>query len=121
MAENTYRLPQEEERTGLFGMLNNFLRIDSSIGEVIHIRFLPQIVFLAFLCLLYIGNRHYAEKKIRAINQLEVQVEDLRADYTTLKADFMYESKQSEVAKRASKLGLKESKDSPTLIRDVEH
>ena len=48
-------------------------------------------------------------------------MEDLRADYTTLKADFMYESKQSEVAKRAEKLGLKESKESPILIREVEH
>lgn len=83
-------------------------------------RFLPQILFLSFLCLLYIGNRHYAEKKVRAINRLEVDVEDLRADYTTLKADFMYESKQSEVAKRAEVLGLKESKESPILISNVE-
>ncbi|MEM9258657.1 MAG: FtsL-like putative cell division protein [Bacteroidota bacterium] len=82
-------------------------------------RFLPQILFLSFLCLLYIGNRHYAEKKIRSINQLETEVEDLRADYTTLKADFMYESKQSEVAKRAAVLGLEESKDSPILIRET--
>lgn len=121
MAENTYRLPQEEEKAGFFSMLNNFLRIDSSIGEVIHIRFLPQILFLAFLCLLYIGNRHFAEKKIRTINQLEVQVEDLRADFTTLKADYMYESKQSEVSKRAKKLGLEESKDSPVIIENFEY
>lgn len=102
-------------------MINRFLRMDSSMSEVIHVRFLPQILFLAFLCLIYIGNRHYAEKKIRTINQLEVEVEDLRADYTTLKADFMFESKQSEVAKRAEALGLKESKESPILIKSVEH
>jgi hypothetical protein len=120
MAENTYRLPQQEE-AGLFSLLNKFLRIDSSVNEVIHIRFLPQILFMAFLCLLYIGNRHYAEKKIRTINALEIQVEDLRADYTTLKADFMFESKQSEVSRRAEKLGLMESKESPVLIRSVEH
>ena len=83
-------------------------------------RFLPQILFLAFLCLLYIGNRHYAEKKVRDIDNLQEEVEDLRADYTTLKADFMYESKQSEVAKRASELGLKESIESPVLIREVQ-
>ena len=121
MAKNTYKIPQKEERGGLFLLLNRFLRMDSSISEVIHVRFLPQILFLSFLCLLYIGNRHYAEKKIRAINQLETEVEDLRADYTTLKADFMYESKQSEVAKRAAALGLKESKDSPVLIKASEH
>jgi len=120
MAENTYRLPQNEERGGLFRLINRFLRMDSSMSEVIHVRFLPQILFLSFLCLLYIGNRHYAEKKIRAIDRLENEVEDLRADYTTLKADFMYDSKQSEVAKRAAALGLKESKESPVLIRGVE-
>lgn len=120
MAENTYKLPQREERGGLFRLINRFLRMDSSMSEVIHVRFLPQILFLSFLCLLYIGNRHYAEKKIRSINELEVQVEDLRADYTTLKAEFMFESKQSEVAKRAADLGLKESKESPILIKEVE-
>jgi hypothetical protein len=118
--KNTYKLPQREERGGLFGLLNKFLRMDSSMSEVIHVRFLPQILFAAFLCLLYIGNRHYAEKKVRDISKLETAVEDLRADYTTLKADFMYESKQSEVAKRAEKLGLKESKESPVLIRSIE-
>ncbi len=118
--KNTYKLPQREERGGLFRLINRFLRMDSSMSEVIHVRFLPQILFLAFLCLLYIGNRHYAEKKIRDINHLETEVEDLRADYTTLKADFMYESKQSEVAKRAAELGLKESKELPVLIREVE-
>jgi len=87
------------------------------MSEVIHVRFLPQILFLTFLCVLYIGNRHYAEKKIRSISKLQEQVEDLRADYTTLKAEFMYESKQSEVAKRAFELGLKESKESPVLIK----
>ncbi|MEQ9467406.1 MAG: FtsL-like putative cell division protein [Ekhidna sp.] len=119
--KNTYKLPQREERGGLFRLISRFLRMDSSMSEVIHVRFLPQILFLAFLCLLYIGNRHYAEKKIRDINDLETEVEDLRADYTTLKADFMYESKQSEVAKRAAELGLKESKESPVLIREVEN
>ncbi len=118
--KNTYKLPQREERGGLFRLINRFLRMDSSMSEVIHVRFLPQILFLAFLCLLYIGNRHYAEKKVRDINNLETEVEDLRADYTTLKADFMYESKQSEVAKRAAGLGLRESDESPVLIREVQ-
>ena len=118
--KNTYKLPQRKERGGLFRLINRFLRMDSSVSEVIHVRFLSQILFLAFLCLLYIGNRHYAEKKVRIINDLETEVEDLRADYTTLKADFMYKSKQSEVAKRAAELGLKESKEPPVLIREVQ-
>lgn len=90
--------------------------MDSSISEVIHVRFLPQILFMSFLCVLYIGNRHFIEKKIRSIDKLQTEVEDLRADYTTLKADYMYQSKQSEIARRAKKLGLEESDVSPALI-----
>ena len=77
MARNTYKLPQKEERGGLFRLIHRFLRMDSSMSEVIHVRFLPQILFLSFLCMLYIGNQHYAEKKIRIINQLENEVEDI--------------------------------------------
>ena len=79
-------------------------------------RLVPQILFVATLCVIYIGSRHYAEKKIRNIDKLETAVEDLRADYTTLKADFMYASKQSEVAKEAARIGLKESNVSPYKI-----
>ena len=84
--------------------------MDESIADVIHLR------FVAVLCVVYIGSRHYAEKKIRTIDKLETAVEDLRADYTTLKADYMYASKQSEVAKEAKRLGLKESNVSPYKI-----
>ena len=53
-----------------------------------------------FLCLFYIGNTHYAEKK-RFCKTQSIQagnMEDLRADYTTMKSDMMYANKQSEVA-----------------------
>lgn len=92
------------------------MRIDATISEVIHVRFLPQIVFIALLCIFYIGNRHHAEKKIRNITFLERQVEDLRADYTTLKAEYMFATKQSEVAKRASEIGLTLSTTPPKKL-----
>jgi len=117
MAVNTYK--QEEPTTdgnNVFRWLKNQLQLDGSLQQVIHVRFLPQILFIALLCVLYIANRHKAEKKIRAISELEGQVEDLRADYTTLKASYMFASKQSEVSKRARKLGLKESPEEPILI-----
>lgn len=113
MANNTYRLPENQ---GLFTWLENFLRIDQTISQVIHVRFMPQILFATALSICYIANRHYAEKKIRAINQLEVEVNDLRADYTTLQADYMLAAKQSEVAKMAAKLGLKETQTPPFKI-----
>lgn len=117
MATNTYKIPGKSgSARGVFALLEKVMPIDDELAQVIHLRFLPQIVFVCVLCTIYIGSRHYAEKKIRDISGLESQVEDLRADYTTLKADYMYASKQSEVAKKAAHLGLKESKISPYKI-----
>lgn len=124
MATNTYKIPGKKtnssrldgEGGGIFSMLEKFLRIDQSLAEVIHIHFLPQILFIFTLCIIYIGSRHCAEKKIRTINELENQVEDLKADFTTLKADYKFVSKQSEVAKKAEKLGLIESEKPPFKI-----
>lgn len=117
MATNTYKIPGKSSGEGFFSVLEKFLRIDQSLAQVIHVRFLPQILFVSALCVVYIGNRHWAEKKIRTIHQLEIQVEDLRADYTTLKADYKFSSKQSEVARQAEKLGLYESKQPPYKVR----
>ncbi len=116
MAINTYKHTEQRKGRNFFGWLHRLLQIDDSLEQVIHLKFLPQILFIAALSVIYIANRHSAEKKVRAITQLEEQVEDLRADYTTLKAGYMFASKQSEVAKRASKLGLSENSDSPILI-----
>lgn len=116
MAINTYKRPEERKGRNFFGWLHRLLQLDDSLQESIHIKFLPQVLFVVFLSVIYIANRHAAEKKIRAINRLEIAVEDLRADYTTLKADYMYSSKQSEVAKRAKAMGLSDNSGPPTLI-----
>jgi hypothetical protein len=47
---------------------------------------------------------------------MQAEVEDLRADYTTLKADLMFASKQSEVAKKVKIYGLKESLTPPFKV-----
>jgi Bacteriodetes cell division protein (FtsL-like) len=80
------------------------------------VKYLPKILFGMFLSLVYISNTHYAEKTTRAINKAQSEVEDLRADFTTLKADVMFASKQSEVARRVKALGLKESMKPPFKI-----
>jgi len=120
VANNTYKIPGKTTSEGFFSLVEKFLRIDQSLSQVIHVRFLPQIIFVCVISLFYIGNRHWAEKKIRNINQLETQVQDLRADYTTLKADYKFSSKQSEVAKQAQKLDLYESDVPPYKITSRE-
>lgn len=80
------------------------------------VKYLPKILFVMILGLIYISNTHYGEKTVRKINNLQAEVEDLRADYTTLKADLMFASKQSEVAKKVRDLNLKESLKPPFKV-----
>ena len=47
---------------------------------------------------------------------MEAEVEDLRADFTTLKSEYMFASKQSEVARKVKKIGLQESRIPPYKI-----
>lgn len=112
--ENSAR--QQEEKRNLFTGVSRLLKTGNMFDEGIPVKVLPKILFLVVLVLFYIGNTHYAERTIRKIEKLKVHVEDLRADYTTLKADLMFSSKQSEVAKRVEPIGLQESMKAPYII-----
>ena len=77
---------------------------------------LPFIIFLAFLGMIYIGNRHFAENNIRDIDKLSKEVKELSWDFKTLKADLMLKSTQTEVAGMVDTLGLKEPVEPPKKI-----
>ncbi len=79
---------------------------------------LPFLVFLAFLGMIYIGNRHNAENNIRKIDGLNKEVKELSWDFKTLKADLMFKSRQTEVIKKVdSLLGLKVSVQPPIKLK----
>lgn len=114
---NTYKKVEKKRTRGgesLFSKIEKFFKLDVEDG--LPVRFVPYILYFTLIGIFYIGNNHYADKTIRKITKLEQEVEDLRADYTTLKADYMYTSKQSEVANRVKKLGLEESSTPPYKI-----
>ena len=75
-----------------------------------------KIIYLLFFLILYISNQHSVEKKIREINQVEKEVEELRTDYITLKNNYMFSKKETEVLKKVKKLGLQASKLPPEKI-----
>lgn len=119
MATNTYKRSQGtgSSRRSFFSLLENLINVEKFFDRGLPVQFLMPFLFVTVLCIIYIGNLHYAEKNIRKASKLRIAVEDLRADYTTLKADYMYTSKQSEVAKKAQTLGLKESVEPPNIIK----
>lgn len=113
MSTNKFKVKsQAGTLTGGFSVFSGMerkLRLESYFEEGFPVHYLPKIFFVLVLALVYIGNTHYAEQTVRKINLIQVEVEDLRADYTTLKADLMFGSKQSEVARKVKPFGLKES------------
>jgi hypothetical protein len=110
--------PKQEAQAGssIFSSFEKRLKLEAYFEEGFPVQYLPKILFVLVLSLLYIGNTHHAERTIREINRAQSEVEDLRADYTTLKADVMFASKQSEVARRVKELGLRETLNPPFKI-----
>ena len=102
---------------GLFSGLEKKLKLESYFEEGFPVQYVPKILFVMALGILYISNSHHAEKTVREINAIQAEVEDMRADYTTLKSDLMFASKQSEVARRVKEFGLKESLTPPYKVR----
>lgn len=120
MSKNKFKVKSQAETLdgglSIFSAIERKLKLDRYFEEGFPVHYVPKIVFVMALGLIYIGNTHYAERAVRKINHIQVEVEDLRADYTTLKADLMFSSKQSEVARKVKVLGLKESLNPPYKV-----
>lgn len=100
----------------VFALIEKHLKLEGYFEAGFPVHYLPKVLFVLVLGLIYIGNTHYAEQTVRRIEAVQVEVEDLRADYTTLKADLMFSSKQSEVARKVRPFGLKESLTPPFKV-----
>ncbi len=107
--------PEQQKAELPKNMFTNFF-VDGVLSKEVATSMLPFILFLALLCMVYIGNKHLAEKNVRSIDKLTREVKELSWDYKTLKADLMLKSTQSEVAKQVDTLGLKELVEPPQKI-----
>jgi hypothetical protein len=130
MSSNKFKVGDAAANTGtmtggfsVFTGIEKKLKLESYFEEGFPVHYLPKIFFVMILGLFYIGNTHYAEKTVRSINNMQAEVEDLRADYTTMKAQLMFSSKQSEVASKVKPYGLQESLTPPfkVAVKDGEY
>lgn len=74
------------------------------------------ICFIAVLALLYIGNVHTAERKIRAIHALEEANRELRWEYMTLKSEYNILNREATIQERVRPLGLRPATSAPERI-----
>lgn len=92
------------------------LFVDGVVSKEAATAMLPFLVFLSLLTMLYIANSHMAVKNIRDIDKLSKEVKELSWEYKSLKADLMFKSKLTEVAKKVDTLGIKELTEPPKKI-----
>ena len=118
--ENKFKIKSKSKSKGfakgIFSGIERRLKLENYFEEGFPVKYLPKILFVMAIGLIYISNTHYAEKTVRKINNIQAEVEDLRADYTTLKSDLMFASKQSEVAKKVKVFEIKESLKPPFKV-----
>jgi hypothetical protein len=81
-----------ESGKSLFSLLDKLVKLDTLFENGLPLKYLPHVVYVTGIVILYIGNSHYSDKLIRKIDRIQAEVQDLRADYTTLKADYMFAS-----------------------------
>ena len=101
---------------GMFSALDKLLNLDSLFEKGVPLELMPKVLYATAFVIVYIANGHYAERNARKIDKLKSEVEDLRADYITMKSEYMFKSKQSEVAKKAESMGIYESSEPATKI-----
>lgn len=107
--------PQSEGK-GIFSTISSTFKMEVLFENGVPLQYMPKIIWITLLIILYIANAHYTEKIVRKIDKFKFEVEELRTEFTTLKASYMVESKQSEIAKRVKPFGLIESKNPPEKI-----
>lgn len=103
-------------RFNLFALLERKLAMTGLFGDGIPVHLVPPFLYAALLALIYIWSNHQADNTIRKIESLQQEVEDIRADVTTLEAAYMFAGKQSEVAKKITPLGIEEIDEPPFKI-----
>lgn len=80
------------------------------------VKSMPYLLFLAILALFYISNTYYAEKTIVQSYALRKELKELRYEFVSKRSSLMFESKQSEVARRLESSGIKESRVPPVKL-----
>ncbi|TVQ88294.1 MAG: hypothetical protein EA393_09440 [Bacteroidetes bacterium] len=121
MAENTYKKQEKKKKNAekserkssgfLRSLLDGSILTNDKSADL-----MPFLIFLAFLAVMLIANTYYAEKKVRQIERLRNEVTELRTIYISNKAELMYLSNQSEIARRLRDRGFVESTVPPVIL-----
>jgi hypothetical protein len=108
--------PKKEKDREHVSLFFKKLFTEGAVSKEAATAMMPFLIFLSLLTMLYIANSHMAVKNIRDIDKLNKEVKELSWEYKSLKADLMFKSKLTEVAKKVDTLGIKELTEPPKKI-----
>jgi hypothetical protein len=108
--------PSKQRKKGVLAKGLSSIFSGTFLTEEKNLKHLPFILFLGLMAIFYIANGYYADDKIREANKISNELKELRSEYISTKSDLMFASKQSEVAKSAEAIGLKEPVVPPMKI-----
>ena len=105
-------------RTSLLTRVAKSLAIPGLFEDgTVPIFWVQRVGFVTFLIAIYLANGHWSNKMLVRTNKLKQEVEDLKVDYQTTKADYMIKSIQSHVAEDVKELNLQESATPPKKVK----
>jgi hypothetical protein len=127
MAVNKRRTASEPARPRrkyqLFNWLNRFFPLDRVFGEKVPgkeervpVKYFYYLAWLVLLLVVYERIGYLSERFVRQSLKLKSEVEDLRAEYTSIKAEYMKSGKQSEIIEKVRSSGLEENLIPPHKI-----
>ena len=93
-------------KTSVFSRLEEGVDLDSLFEKYFSGKYLGYLIYVLVIGLIYISNSHINDKLTRRHLKLKKELEGLRAEYVTLKQEYLQNSRRSEVANRVKEIGL---------------
>lgn len=116
--------PKPKRQYKVFNWLSKFIpSLKSVFGERtfgneerIPIKYFYYIGWVAILMIIYERLGFMSERYVRDAIKVKSEVEDLRAEFTSIKAEYMRQGKQSEIKQKVQQAGLEENLVPPKKI-----
>ncbi|WP_025764145.1 FtsL-like putative cell division protein [Dyadobacter tibetensis] len=115
--------PKKKRQYDVFNWLNKFLPLDKIFGEKVPgqeervpVKYFYYVAWVVALLVSYEWLGYKSEQYVRNSIKLQKEVDNLRAEYTSIHADYMKSGKQSVVIEKVKDIGLEENLTPPKKI-----
>ncbi len=106
----------EEKKTLRPTKRGRFIDLSGALNFTFLTKNMGFIAYLAFLGMIYIANSHQTAKTIMEIKRLKEQTKNSAWESNSRKSELMFNTMQSEVAKKTASQGIHELTERPLKI-----